>query len=198
MNLLYENISLLEKVLILFNNNLDKVVFCTSYDTLYRFKSENQKNIWEKNILYIKEKYPELEIHVLSILTEDFLQKVLNNEFDIIEFEKKYKTKLDFTEPCDFDNSNKELYNFFPKRSTFLLFLNKLLSENIVSRNNLLHPINTGTIIKIDNENKVVSKIKNYNKKDFFNYNKLQPNYGYIDSDKNMRDDIDNFLKLAF
>ena len=48
---------------------LDKIVLCTSWDKNYRFKNQEQLALWAKNMLYLGDKFPQVELHTEIILT---------------------------------------------------------------------------------------------------------------------------------
>ena len=131
--LLYKDLSSLLETLEIFNNanKIDNVLICTSYDTIYRFKNVNSERLWDTNMRALRYLYPTLKLHVETILTEDFCQRVINDSFNIREFEKEYDCRIDFIEPTinlpniTIDEFNNRLPSFLPKRKTFLTFMRK-------------------------------------------------------------------------
>lgn len=127
-----------EKYLIPFLNYLrelkilDKVLLCTSYDVEYRFHTEQRENLWKDNMLFLSESYPELKKHTETILTQSFINAVLEDKFSISDFCEKYKTRIDYIEPASgFFYHNKldcakDMPNFFPTKSSFIKFLKKV------------------------------------------------------------------------
>lgn len=131
---------------------------CTSWDARGRFHTEEQKKIWEENMLKIQQKYDMVKFNTTIILTEPFIEQYLSGEFSIKEFKKKYKTTLFFKQPGTGSNFKLEDYglkrenmegtyaqamydakqaankfygwNFFPHRKIFLQFLNKMKNED--------------------------------------------------------------------
>lgn len=184
-------------------NALDKIVLCTSYDTLYRFHTDAAKSLWIKNIKEIHKAYPEVKIHVDIILTEAFMQSVINNEFSITDFCNELDIDLDFEEPKTgidtFKNKLCSLADFFPKRSTFLKFLKKtvledetvdaqrLLNRNLMS-NKLYIPNNGKFFIITDRNTSTV-----YRDFDTISNKKYATQIGYIDSDIPMYNDVELF-----
>lgn len=70
----------------------------TSYDTYGRFITPERLNTWNLNMLKISS-YTNLHINTTSILTSDFVTKVLAGELDLAEFQDKYRTTLFFKHP---------------------------------------------------------------------------------------------------
>lgn len=146
--LLFKDLSGLFQTIDLFkeNNLIDKILICTSYDTKYRFKNENSKKLWENNMYRLHEAYPQLLIHTQTILTGNFINQVLSGNFNIVEFENKYQTSLDFIEPScntkdeNIDDFNKKMPEFFPKRKDFIKFLHYIVENNQTDINRLLNP----------------------------------------------------------
>lgn len=122
---------------------------CTSWDSVGRFHTDKMLETWEYNMHKIHNDYPTVKLNTSIILTEDLLQKYINNEFNPKEFSKTFNTSLfykpailprEFEEEkensCDKDfllTSRKKMQekmgiNFYPKRSTMLKFL-QLYSE---------------------------------------------------------------------
>ena len=135
-NLLAEDNSKMYQILdlIKLSGLLNRFELCTSYDTKYRFK-ENL-TIWHKNLLYIKENYPDLQTHIEILPTQDFCEKCLSGEFDYNTFKEMYQSAIDYSDLNsgfyykDKFEMDKEVPDFFPKRSTFLKWVKRGLVEN--------------------------------------------------------------------
>lgn len=110
-------------------NVMDKVLLCTSYDIKYRFNIEGKKELWESNMLKLQKDFPDLRTHVETIITQHFIDAVLNKEFSITDFCNKFKTRIDYIEPSSgmFYNTKQDCEKacpgFFPKRESFIQFL---------------------------------------------------------------------------
>lgn len=110
---------------------LDKVLLCTSYDLKYRFHTEKSRLLWESNMLELHDKYPEMHLHVETILTQFFINAVLEDRFSISEFCKKFHTRIDYLEPSSgyYYHTKKEcsedIPEFFPTKDSFIKFLEK-------------------------------------------------------------------------
>ncbi|MBO4622325.1 MAG: hypothetical protein J5691_00425 [Bacilli bacterium] len=106
-----------------------------SYDTYGRFYVPGREENWSKHMLNLQ-KYSFIRFNVTSIFSQDFCEKVLSGELDLIAFQKKYKTHFFFKQPTasmDFDYNEpfaKIHPNWFVKRKTFLDFLVKLKKES--------------------------------------------------------------------
>lgn len=153
-------------------NHQDKVWIATSYDTIGRFHNTQTENNWKDNILKIKKLYNKIHINTNMIVTGDMIDKVINNNFDIIKFSQDFNTDISFTPPAVkridenilvnqyMDEKIKlqnEIPNFFPTREDFIKFLTYLhshkfdLSKVINDENRARVLINDGFI---DNRNK--------------------------------------------
>lgn len=135
-NLLAEDNSKMYRILDMIKsaNLLSKFELCTSWDSKYRFKGE-RFGIWHANMKYIKENYPELQTHIEILPTQDFCEKCLSGDFDYTIFKRQYQSAIDYSDLNsgffykDKFEMDKEVPNFFPKRSTFLKWIRKGLSE---------------------------------------------------------------------
>ena len=111
---------------------LDKVLLCTSYDIEYRFHTKEREDLWKENMLFLSKNYPELKKHTETILTQSFINAVLEDNFSITDFCNTYNTRMDYIEPASgfyYHNKvdcSKDMPNFFPTRSSFIKFLKKV------------------------------------------------------------------------
>lgn len=127
------------------NGVIDRFLLCTSYDTIYRFKNEHSEQLWVDNMNWLHDFWPELKTHTETILTNDFISKVLDNEFNIKEFEQRYHTKQNFIIPqCNSNVETKELFikqlpNFLPERAKFIKFMHKIWAENQTAMHEFLN-----------------------------------------------------------
>lgn len=84
-NLIQVNMEQIEKTFGLFDwDALDedqKVLLPTSYDTKGRFHTEEDKVQWYKNVEYIANKYPKLEVYGTAITTQAFIEELLEDRF---------------------------------------------------------------------------------------------------------------------
>ena len=118
---------------------ISKIEICTSWDIKYRFHTEKQKELWENNLKRIHELYPEVMIHLETVLTQHLIDDVLKTN-DPQYFEKlkeKYGCyEIDFMEPTsglyyhDKFECEKDVPGFFPTKTSFIEFL-KLMKNNI-------------------------------------------------------------------
>ena len=184
----------------------DKVLICTSYDTIGRFLQPCKLENWKNNMQFLHNEYPQLKVHTEIILTEDFMQKVLNGEFDISSFEREYATTIDYISPhiVDFlhkapEKTSKQSYNafipgFFPKRSTFINFMkSQILRENKIALFKFLsNYIRADRLYTIANNQFYVIDNRRINDSAFCGLEKtLNISFidGYIDSDIQMEKD---------
>lgn len=196
-NMIYKDTSFLEEILEILSD--ENVLICTSWDSKYRFTDETLE-IWENNMKMLHQK--NINTHVETILTKNFLQKVLDKEIncetDLVE---KYQSRFDYMAPnCGYNykdkfEMNKFVPDFFPERQLFMKWVQKIYNEgqvnvddlfNIKQLNaNTLYQEVDGSIIKITDREKhnTILPCDNINKTD------------YIDSDEFMRDDLRKFLQ---
>ena len=80
-------------------NQKNKIWICTSYDTIGRFHTDKLLNQWKYNMKEIKRRYPEVNINVTSILTEDFIKKYLSGEFNLKNMLKEFDCTWYFKPP---------------------------------------------------------------------------------------------------
>ena len=118
-------------------DNKQKLWILTSYDTIGRFHTKKMFDTWEANIFRIHNEYPDIKLNVTSILTGDFITKYLSGEFNITEFQNKYKCGLFIKSPVfphqykiEGKKKSKPFVNdnigyFFPKRRDVLKFFMK-------------------------------------------------------------------------
>lgn len=110
-------------------NIQNKILICTSYDTKWRFNTEEKFEVWSNNMLRLKKEYADFNTHIEIILTGDFIDKVLSGNFNVAQFSNYYKSRIDFIEPASgmYYADKYELQqicpNFFPTKSKFLEFL---------------------------------------------------------------------------
>lgn len=180
------------------NKCLTETLFCTSFDTIHRFNESSLKT-WKDNMKFLYKKY-KIRIHTEIIITNDFCKKILNDEFNIIDFQNKYHTFVDFIQPAvpyGLNKTKKEfektVKNFFPERKIFLSTIKKLQNMgydltrflSIDDHADETHCVLNGKIKNVKNRTILEKYISPYRK----------PNQvGYIDSDKFMREDVELFL----
>ena len=90
-NLLYENMINVTNLMNVFIGLRDRIKFTTSYDIYGRFDNEDSKKLFLSNLQYIKNKYPDVNIVVNSILTKQLIKAIINGEYDYKEILDKYK-----------------------------------------------------------------------------------------------------------
>lgn len=84
----------------------------------------------------LHELYPELSIHTEIIVTQHFINAVLEDKFNITEFKNKFNTHVDYIEPAsglyynDKQDCEKDIPGFFPTKESFIKFLVKTIVEN--------------------------------------------------------------------
>lgn len=184
---------------------LNKCLLCTSYDIAYRFYTEERKSLWKANVLKLHELYPELRLHTEIIVTQHFINAVLNDEFSITEFKKEFNTHVDYIEPgsglfyIDKNECEKDIPGFFPTKESFVKFLAKTILQNkeidpytfcsMELRSSKLYYIDGGRRMVVDGRRSTngvaepLDKTKKYE-------------IGLIDSDKTMRAICKEFIQF--
>ena len=112
----------------------DGVWLLTSYDTVGRFHSKKMEENWRFHMKNIQKLYPKIRFNVTTILTQDLIDKYLNNEFSFRDFSEEFKCEFFFKQCGLYKGMNKEQVvadfpEFLPKRSSFLKFLGKFRCE---------------------------------------------------------------------
>ena len=80
-------------------------------------------------MLYIRKEYPELQVHIEILPTQDFCEKCLSGEIDILELKTKYGAAIDYSDLNsgfsykDKFEMEKSVPGFFPQRDTFIKWL---------------------------------------------------------------------------
>ena len=130
-NLLYKDLSLLCEVLDYFSDMPQRISIVTSYDVKYRFHTKESEQLFLQNLDFINTKYPKCNKTVQSIVSSYFVEAVLNNEFNINDFEKKYNCEYNLNNVIHSDLVDKLGKNFFPTREQYLKFLFFLQKTNL-------------------------------------------------------------------
>ena len=126
----------LYKTIELFDDK-SKLWLLTSWDSKWRFHSQKMKDTWEYHMKHLHELWPSLKLNTTIILTGDFIDKYLLNEFNLNSFSEEFNTAFFFKQPASGQvitaSNNQEIKrkvnelmpNFFPTREQFLSFLLK-------------------------------------------------------------------------
>ena len=175
------------------------VLFCTSYDIKYRFHTNEALKLWEQNMIKLGSLSTN-QVHTEMIVTQFLIDAIFAQKFDLTSFSHEFNTSIDFIEPTFIDffksrfDSIQALPDFFPKRSSFLHFLQILaIQKGVIDIDRFLsiqlrsdtsyYKLESGEWIKIDNrwENGIRRIGKDGNFKQIFSYS---------DSDASMTDDV--------
>ena len=186
---------------------LERLLLCTSYDTIYRFHNENGLRLWERNVDTVHKEFPEVKIHIETIVTQDFCERVLDGRFSIPEFQKRFNVSVDYLEPNTGSFSgtkeafDKVLPNFLLKRQTFLRFLHKVFVESpcVDPINFFNRGIRADCVFNTYGNRRVEILGRHHNGKlgdaSYYAVTGIKPAFGYVDSDTNIRDDTRAFLE---
>lgn len=123
-------------------NSPNGLWICTSYDTIGRFHIKQAEENWQYHMKNIHEKYSHVKFNTTIIITQDLVNKYLNDEISFEDFMNEYNTALFFKQPSPGDskvdgvshedakkNMEARLPGFFPIREQFIRFLIKFLDE---------------------------------------------------------------------
>lgn len=179
---------------------IDCLLICTSYDTIYRFHNSAGLKLWENAIFALHERYPQLKIHCETIITQDFINKVLSGEHDIAKFAQKYRVHVDYLEPfTDHHGSSrfewaKRLPMFYPTRESFVKFLEKVAADKTVDLKSLFNRhIRSHTAYILINGKPFPYYNRQFDQKGMGG---IATDPGYIDSDISMNYDVMSFRSL--
>lgn len=197
-----------------FNEN-QRVILCTSFDTMGRFHTIEDEQNWFNNLSQIAQIFPQITIHTQTILTQDLIEKTINNPhvFDNI---LKY-SMLDFKIPNYFRDKNLALNGIkdypnlirsnldkFPKKffiedhRVFLQFLQ--IYVKIFGKDKLKNLINYPSLrshtLKIFSEDYVLSNRWEYGEDRYQKCGHLLDGQCYVNSDRCMYCDIEKFIKI--
>lgn len=185
----------------------NRFLICTSFDIEYRFDEKKIDN-WLVNMHLTKALYPDINLHVEMILTQFLIDSIMNDDFNIKQFEEGLQCRVDYAMPlCPYSykyknkqEMQKALPGFFPTRDSFLKFLQYMYENQYFNRQNIhelisadLHSDTCYMGFKDDDFYKMADRHKLEAKSN----PQLTPDmYGYIDSNMHPRDDIELFLQM--
>ena len=181
----------------------DKTLLCTSYDTKYRFHTPEKLKLWEYNMKYIHEHYNEIMLHTEIIVTQDFINKVLDDSFSITKFKEEFHTAVDYIEPSsgfyfnDKKDAAQHLIDFFPTKASFIKFLKKVSSKHEIDLTTFLSmELRSNKIYDVDYFPTCIENRRDINTK-IVPYDKTKKyEIGFIDSDDKMIDVVRTFGSL--
>jgi hypothetical protein len=173
----------------------NKILITTSYDNKGRFNRPNSEKWWKNNVEELKKLYPNIQYHCEFILTDNLCTAVLNDEFDLIAFLKWWNGSINFNQPYTgfkFISKNefeKTSPGFFLKRKNFISFCNYLKYNNIIDISKLFIGTNAGdeTLMTEEDYGEVVIRYREFENDAM---GRKEEHFGYIDSDKDIFDDI--------
>lgn len=183
---------------------LHKCLLCTSYDIAYRFYTKEREDLWKNNMLKLHDLYPELRIHTETILTQFFIDAVNNDSFSITDFCNKYHTRIDYIEPgsglyyFDKTDCSKDLPGFFPTKSSFIKFIQKVIKNGEIEpetflsmelRSSKLYYIDDGRRFTFEDRRKSDGRGRPFDKTKKYEI-------GFIDSEDTMKDVVNNFMEI--
>jgi hypothetical protein len=207
-SLIYDISNYLKPFLIYLNDLklLQKTLLCTSYDIAYRFYTKQREDLWKTNMLELHREFPQLKTHVETIITQKFIDAVLNDEFSIKKFCNIYHTRMDFIDPdSGFYYANKiecqkDIPGFFPTKKSFIEFLYKEgIKSNEIELNTFLSMnLRSNKAYYLDNGKHYVKDNRREGYGEFVPIDKEKKyERGFIDSDLNMREVVEEFMETV-
>ena len=153
-------------------------------------------------MLTLHKLYPELKLHTETVITQYFIDAVLNDEFSITEFCNTYHTRLDYIEPTsglyykDKQECMKDIPDFFPTKDSIIDYMMKtgVESNEIDLKTFLSMEIRSNKLYYLDEGIRCVSANRRENDgmivpKD----SSIKYEIGFADSDDNMPELVRDF-----
>ena len=123
----------LYEVLKLFEGHKGELWILTSYDTIGRFHTPKMEENWSYHMKNIHNMYPDILFNITTILSEDCIDKYLNDEISFQKMIEEYHTTFFFkqcgTANMTVEEMNNHLPHFIPPRDKFLKFLTKFKQQ---------------------------------------------------------------------
>ena len=119
-------------VLKIFDGHKGDLWILTSYDTMGRFHTKKMEDNWSYHMKNIHKLYPDILFNITTILSEDCIDKYINNELSFKKMMEEYHTTFFFKQcgaPYGKAEMIQQLDKFFPPRNKFLKFLTKFRQE---------------------------------------------------------------------
>ncbi len=114
-------------------NKKDELWILTSYDTIGRFHTQKMLDNWDYHMKNIHNLYPEIKFNITTILSEDCIDKYLNDNLSFKKMMEEYHCSFFFKQcgngPYSKEEMNTILPHFFPPRDKFIDFLQKFRNE---------------------------------------------------------------------
>lgn len=80
-------------------NENQKIILCTSWDTKGRFHTQEQLDSWYQHVAYISNRFSKIEVHVQTIMTQEFIDDILENGWEWYDKIGNNKVSVDFKPP---------------------------------------------------------------------------------------------------
>lgn len=172
-----------------------KLLITTSYDNKGRFNRPNSEDWWRFNVEELKRLFPNITYHCEFILTDNLCTATLDGSFNLIKFLKWWDGSINFNQPyTGFKFMTKEEFEktspgFFLRRKNFINFCKYLKDNNLMDINQLFIGTNAGDETLMTNEDygSVVIKYREFENGAM---GRERKDFGYIDSDKDIFEDI--------
>ena len=191
-----------------------RIILCTSFDTMGRFHTDKDKENWFNNLKYIAITFPYITLHTQTILTQDLIEKTIADSHIFDEI-LKY-SMLDFKIPNyfrdkelaingikDYPSLIRNNVHKFPKKffiednKTFLQFLP--IYVKIFGKDKLVNLINYPSLrshtLKIFSEDYTLSNRWEYTEDRYQPCGHLLDGQCYLNSDRCMYCDIEKFIR---
>lgn len=187
------------------NDILEHILLCTSFDLKYRFYTDKRKRMWEDNMLSLNHLYPNLKLHTEIIVSEFFIDAVLNDEFSITEFGDKFHTHIDYIEPIsgfyykDKEDCMRDMKDFYPSKDKFISFLYKtILINKEIDIDTFLSPYVRSDKVYYTYNGQRTTVSNRREKNTVINYNELDVKYehGFSNSNEKMLDIVNELRQI--
>jgi len=199
--LLHGDRSFLEGIVRIFEERgiLDKLLICTSWDPKGRFeKTPYRFKFWERDMLWLRE--IGVKVHVEVVLTQSFL----NSGFDFKLFSDKYSNSIGFITPHVpfFFDGNKQQFQtqcgeFFPKRKDFMEWLVRVRDEGHYKVEDMLdRDLHSNHLYFWRDEHGFLERSNRTTDEKYHPIEFRKDQVGYIDSDRDMREDVISICSL--
>ena len=93
-NLIYSDLVNIRSLLEEFKGYYDHLRFTTSYDTVGRFSTEEDRELFLTNVDTLVNEYPGIQIVANMILTRPLCEAVIDMDFSIVKFRKEHRLRF--------------------------------------------------------------------------------------------------------
>lgn len=168
-NLLYKDMSILNKLLSLidYNDLWDRLKFATSYDLEGRFSTKEKEELFLSNLKHIKEIYPKCNVVVNTILTKKTCEKILNNEFNPKDFCDEYNCDINLIPYIvytkELSATREQIFKALLKTNELIPGYFKRYTDNLsLAQDKLLYKFNNEQLEFVSSKNLICGHSENF------------------------------------